>query len=69
MVNGTLKLRDGRQWLPEGVVREVLKALHEGGHWGVKALVSAFLQKYTGKKSVVTRQHHFSPLHSLPESK
>uniref|UniRef100_A0ABM5GQY0 RNase H type-1 domain-containing protein n=1 Tax=Pogona vitticeps TaxID=103695 RepID=A0ABM5GQY0_9SAUR len=50
MKNGVLTLKDGRQWLPEGVVREVLKALHEGGHWGTKAMTSAFLQRYVGKK-------------------
>uniref|UniRef100_A0ABM5FXN6 Protein NYNRIN-like n=1 Tax=Pogona vitticeps TaxID=103695 RepID=A0ABM5FXN6_9SAUR len=50
MENGILKLKDGRQWLPEGTAREILKALHEGGHWGAKALVAAFLQKYAARK-------------------
>lgn len=43
-----LVLPDGRVWLPKGVVREVFKTLHEGGHWGTAALVDAFIQKYVG---------------------
>lgn len=50
MTDGVLVLPDGRQWLPEGIVREVLKALHEGGHWGTRALVGTFLQKYVGRR-------------------
>ena len=41
-------MSDDRVWLPKTIIREVLKALHEGGHWGTEALVEVFLKKYVG---------------------